>query len=578
MKSFNIKLYMLSATGLFLLFSSSCKRDFLEKPNGSDVTIDTIFSSKIKAETFLWNVYGTYMPNGFSNDWNIRDGMQAGMLMAASDEGDIYDSWPGPNSHNEGNWGPQGNNEDEFGSHYKGIRNASIFLENVDRVPDISATEKDQMKAEAIFLRALQYAELVKRYGGVPLVDKKLEATGSIKIPRSTYEECVNFIVKSCDEVIASSIPDSYPTGWRGRINRGAALALKSRVLLYAASPLSNGAPYLPDPNNLTGYGSYDERRWVEAAKASKAVLDWAAANGVSLVKSNPDAGVNYESAISQQDNPEIILANKSHGPWGDWSPMFQQFVMPRGIYGGWYGNGVTLQMAQMYQTATGEDQNWPAEGSYQELMQKMQQMEPRFQQSVAYSGSKWNDEIGTISFYKKNDGAWSLYAPLNGVGYMKKFLTRGNWGDEYNQWIIFRLAEFYLNYAEALNEHSAMDPASYDALNMIRERAGMPRITSADPNYNSQEKLRKAIRRERAVELAFEEHRFFDVRRWKIAGDEGVMKGKMWGLNLYEQPNGSMIYKMESFESRVWQDKMYVYPMPQTEIDKGYVTQTPGW
>ncbi len=563
--------------GMSILLTA-CDSEFLGKPESNDVTINDIFSERARAEPFLWESYRTCMPLGFPIDWGSHNGMYASMLMAASDEGDVYDTWPSSNDHNTGVWGPTDNREDNFGAHYKGIRNATIFLENIDMVQDIPQSEKDQMKGEALVLRALQYHELMKRYGAVPLVDQVLTSSGDIMLPRSTYQECVDFIVQSCDQA-AAVLPDSYPSNFTGRITKGVALALKARVLLYAASPLHNtSTPYLPGNPELTGYGNFDDSRWMTSANANKAVLDWAAAAGVSLVTASPDPGVNYQNAVEAQGNTEMILFNQSNGWWGAWDPMFQQFVMPRGIYGGWYGHGVTFQHAQHYSTIDGNDQVWPEEGPRSEFLQKMEELEPRFQYSVFYSGSKWNDEIGVRNFYQNNNGGWSDGAPVNGVGYMKKFLGRGNWGGGQFNWIVFRLAEFYLNYAEALNEASPMHADVYWALNVIRDRAGIPHISPNDSRYNSQEKLRDAIRRERAVELAFEEHRFFDVRRWRIAGEDGVMRGQMWGLNIYQLNDGEFIYRKEPFETRVWDDKMYLYPLPQQEIDKGYLVQNPGW
>jgi hypothetical protein len=557
---------------------ASCDQDFLEKPDSSDVTIDTIFSTRLKAETFLWETYKTCVPVGFPFDWGYHNGMYASMLVGACDEGDVYDSWPGSNSHNTGGWSAVSNNEDQLGAHYKGIRNANIFMANIERVTEISAEEVARYRAEANVLRALQHAELLKRYGGIPIVDHVLTSSGTVKIPRNTYEESVDFIVNSCDEA-AAVLPDNYPTQFRGRITKGAALALKGRVLLYAASELHNtNDPYMTDHRELTGYPSYSADRWQRAANANKDLLDWAANAGVTLVKTEADAGKNYEIAVTEPDNSEIILGNKASGWWGAWSPMYQQFAMPRGVYGGWYGHGVTLQHAMRYQTVAGNDQVWPDEGTESEYLQKMQELEPRFQQSVFYSGSSWNTEYGTLKFYQKKDGTWFGNAPLNGAGYMKKFLTRLNWGGGQLNWPVFRLAEFYLNYAEALNEATPLAAAAFDAVNEVRLRAGLPAISSADPRYDTQDELRQAIRRERAVELAFEEHRFFDVRRWKIAEQEGVMKGSMWELNLYEQPDNSIRYKKEVFESRVWENKMYLYPFPQSEIDKRYLIQNPGW
>lgn len=557
---------------------SSCEKEFLEKPESNDVTIDEVFSERIKAEPFLWETYRTSIPVGFPYEWDRHNGMYASMLMGASDEGDVFDSWTGSNNHNSGNVSTDYTGEDDFHTHYKGIRNANIFLANIDQVSDIPEKEKEQMKAEAIFLRALQYEDLIKRYGAVPIVDTVLSIKGEILLPRNTYEECVEFIVKSCDEA-AAVLPDSYPPNFTGRITKGAALALKGRVLLYAASPLHNtNIPYMEAKRELTGYPSFDPQRWQRAADANKAVLDWAESAGVSLVTASADPAENYRNAIEQLQNSEIILANQAHGWWGASWPMMGQFVMPRGVYGGWFGHGVTLEHAQKYYTQDGTDQTWPEEGSRSEFMEKMQEMEPRFQYSVLYSGAKWNDEIGVLNFFKTKDGAWSSNAPVNGVGYMRKFLVKGNWGGGQFSWTIFRLAEFYLNYAEALNEVSPLDQKAIDALNVIRRRAGIPEIDSNDPRYGTQEELRKAIWRERAVELAFEEHRFFDVRRWMIADQEGVMKGAFHGLNLYEQADGSFIYKKEPFETRVWDNKLYLYPIPQEEIDKGYIQQNPGW
>lgn len=565
---------------LMVVVLGACNKDFLEKPDSSDVTIDTIFSERIKAETFLWETYATTIPSGLPKDWGRWEGVQnASMLMAASDEGDVYDDWPGSNTFNNGVWGPQNNPEDGFGHHYKGIRNANIFLANIDRVVDISEEERAQMRAEAIFLRALQHAELLKRYGGIPIVDHVLQSDGDVKLPRNTYAECVDFIVASCDAA-AQSLPDIYPSSFLGRATKGAALALKSRVLLYAASPLSNSVtPYHSEGREYTGYTDYDIERWRLAADAAKAVLDWAAGAGaIRLVTNAADPGEAYETAVTQPDNMEVILANKSESWWGPWWPMLFQFAMPRGIYEGWYGHGVTLQHAQRYYTQEGNDQTWPTEGTYEEFLNKMGEMEPRFQRSVFYSGSKWNDDYGVRHFYRRSNGSWTEHAPVNGVGYMKKFLGRFNWDGGRLNWPVFRLAEFYLNYAEALNEFSATDGQSYQALNEVRRRAGIPEASAGDSRYGSQDKLREAIRRERAIELAFEEHRYWDVRRWMIADQDGVMRGNMWGLNLYEQADGHIIYRKEVFETRVWENKMYRYPIPQGEIDKGYMSQTPGW
>ncbi|UII24877.1 RagB/SusD family nutrient uptake outer membrane protein [Fulvivirga maritima] len=562
---------------LMLLLHGACNDDFLEKPESNDVTRDEIFSERIKALPFLWETYRTCVPLGFPYQWDRHNGMYASMMVGACDEGDVTASWTGSNNHNVGNVTPGYNGEDEFNQHFKGIRNANIFIENVDQVPDIPDGEKQELKAEARVLRALQVFDLMIRYGGVPIVTTVLSGDGDMYLPRDSYADCVQFIVDECDAASAI-LPNDYPSNYTGRVTKGVALALKARTLLYAASPLYNTAtPYLSENRALTGYESYDEGRWKLAADANEAVLNWADQQGYHLIEEYDDPAENYKEAIETPQNAEIIFANQMNGWWST-GYLFFQAVMPTGIYTGWYGHGITLEHASKYYTTDGEDQSWPDSGPQSEFLEKMHAMEPRFQYSVMYSGSAFNDNIGVVNFYRRNDGSWSTNAPVNGVGYMKKFITKASSSGGQFNWTVFRLAEFYLNYAEALNESSPMDSRVFDAVNAIRRRAGIPEISSADPRYNSQDKLREAIRRERAIELAFEEHRFFDVRRWMIADQEGVMRGDFHGLNLYEQEDGSFIYRKEAFEERVWQNKLYLYPFPQTEIDKGYIVQNPGW
>lgn len=561
-----------SLLALFLMCSLlfSCQEDFLGKPMSSDVTIDTIFNSRIKAETFLWNVYASCVPMGFTYQYGGDNApLWGAMLMACSDEGKSNMRTAGSNSINVGNWGPTNPVEDNFTWHYKGIRNANIFLENIDRVGDIPDVTKKAMKAEASVLKALMYYDMFKRYGGVPIVDKSLSGSDTLMIPRNTVEEVVNYIVKKCDDAIPS-LPDSYESNARGRITKGAALALKSRTLLFAASPLFNNVtPYLPtNEPKLVCYGNADQNRWKLAADASKAVLDWAAANGCSLV-TNVDPGMAYETACAQNDNSEIILANKSRGKFvGSYSSLFGQVLLPSSIYDSWAGEYVTLNFARFYSKKDGTDQTWPETGTYADYIQRANEMEPRFQQSVYASGTKWNNEVGI-----KN------YKSLKGIGWMRKFFTRSQMNGTFINWPVFRLAEFYLNYAEALNEYSSMDQAAYDAVNVIRSRAGLPAILKSDPRYNTKENFRQAIRRERAVELAFEEHRLFDVRRWLIADEEGVMAGNFYGYMFNQSADKKNVsYSKFIFENRLWEKKMYLYPFPQTEIDKKYMTQNPGW
>lgn len=566
-------------SGALYFMTFSCKKGFLEKPPSVDITEDTVFSRITNAETFLWSTYASAIPSGFPTGWgaDVSGGIVAGVLAAASDEGDIADSWPGANRFNEGQWNGNDNPEDDFNTHYRAIRRTNIFMERIEGVPGAEAAYKSQLKAEAQFLRALQYFELVKRYGGVPIVNKRLLNSDELKLPRNTLKECINFIVSDCEAALPALLANQ--TGFlRGRIHKGAALALRSRVLLYAASPLFNtDQPYTTASAELTPMicmGDKDDTRWKKAADAAKDLLDWAAAGNSRLIT---DQGIenNYEYAWSQPDNAEVILANKANGWWGIYSDYFN-FTMPPGVYGGWYGVSVPFNFIKYYEKRTGGPQTWPESGD--NINQLYAELDPRFRQSIGYNGAKWNDETGNLQVYVKPDGKPAAHGGDRGGGqWIRKFLPQAvNWssyGTTLN-WPVFRLAEFYLNYAEALNEAQGPVQEVSDAVNEVRKRSGMPLLAGL-----GKDAMRQAIRNERTVELAFEEHRFWDVRRWKIAGADGVMKGKMYGLRL-KPITGNTTFHFDKvvFEERVWEDKMYLYPFPNNEVYKQYLVQNPGW
>ena len=590
-----MKRILIISTCLLLVSTifNSCKK-YLEKPVSSDVTVDVVFGSREKTEQFLWNVYGTASIFEFPFYWDAVDpgynhyGSLYTLVAAASDEADSYATYTGAHNINVGNWGPNLTHWYEFDSDfpYKGIRNANIFIENVDKAP-FADNEKAAMKAEAIFLRALMHFDLMQRLGGIVITDKVLKVTSagdipSVSAPRNSYAETVDFIVKSCDNA-AKDLPNVYNSSFRGRIVKGAAYALKSRVLLYAASPLFNSnEPYIPvaDPalRAMVGYSDgYKEERWKIAADASKKVLDWAESESgwCSLYQGKDNPIDRYEEIFINPNVNEIILDAGLMGT--NTTNYFVRFMTPGTVVYG--GNdpvniGVTFNFTKFYQKADGTEQVWDETPGvaypYAQYQKKLGELDPRFQASVFQSGAEWSRGTGTkYHFYEQGSKQLNLY---NGVGFLRKFVKGVfNGSSPAPRWITFRLAEFYLNYAEALNESNGSAADIIAALNKVRNRVNMPSVT-----YTNKEDMREFIRRERGVELAFEEHRYFDVRRWKIAGKEGVMKGGMYGLKLYAGTPAT--YKLEKFEDRVWEDKMYLYPFKQKEADLGYIIQNPGW
>ena len=575
-----------------LILLPSCEEmmgDFLEKAPGVDVTEDTIFSSQVQVETF---VAGTYRYGIHSilprNERNYTGLPRYTTTSIATDESESAVTWPGLQTWNVADVTPDNCSDNEdlrwtaSALRFVAIRRANILLARIDQVNGLDPAYVSQVKGEAKFIRALNYFELLKRYGGVPIVDKKFELTDDFNVPRSTVKEVVDFIIKDCDDAIAL-LPDVYPSNYRGRATKGAALMMKSRTLLYAASPLFNTAtPYLsmddPANNTLICYGNYDGSRWQAAADAAKAVIDWAPSEGIALI-TNQGTDKNYKYIFEVNDNSEIILASKPSGtrtitqwPWTG--------LMPQRFYSGTWGMGytMTLNFLKKYEKQDGTAQTWDPVGGT-DLIQKYNELDLRFKQTCAIVGSNWNSDIALVSSYIKQDGK---NAPHNDGNVCGQWITkhiprtlRQSANSAMPNDIIFRLAEAYLNYAEALNEAQGPVPAAYAAVNIIRARSGQPDLP---PGLNKEE-FRERVRNERAIELFDEDHRLWDIRRWMIAEQDGVMQGNFYGLKIYENPAPpDFRYEVYKFETRLWNRRMYLHPFRRDEVLKGYLIQNPGY
>lgn len=566
--------------GLISLLVPSCEDmmgDYLEKPPSVDVTEDTIFSSQINAERFLMGIYreGVYsdMP-----EWSDRDGWDSDFKIGFSDEGKQVASWYNSVAYNRGNisntWNPL---DSRWSWRWRALRAINIFLDRIDDVPDASQEYKDQARGQALFIRGMSYLELFKRYGGVPIVDRRFDSSDfeSFYIPRSTVEETVNFIIKDAEEA-SSLLPNTWPPQYTGKATKGAALMLKARTLLYAASPLSNtDTPPLTlpgDDNELICYGNYDVNRWKKAADAAKDVIDWAPNAGVRLLTGSDRS---YQDTWEVPDNDEVIFSPKLYAQeQGYWSSTFKSLNNFYLIQGGVM---ITQNFVEKYETKDGNPQPWDRLNGGNNLTQIYENMDPRFKQSVAYNGSYWNVDFPVLWFYE--GGVPDNQPPRVGnlTGYwIRKWvpttLTRTR--PAYINWHWARLGEAYLNYAEALNEYQGPVPEAYQAVNTIRERVGMPDLP---PNL-TQSEFREKVRNERAVELAFEDHRLWDLMRWCIA--EETLNAPMYGIKIYKlpEPDTEFRYEYYIFEERTWKKPMYRLPFNQNEIDKGYLIQNPGW
>jgi starch-binding outer membrane protein, SusD/RagB family len=645
MKRFNILLLLSAVT---IIYTGLSCRKILEQPDGSIITVDSVFNNPDNAMRALYTTYATCVVNGFitgDGGSGLSDAACFdGLLLAACDEGDQYGTGGRANAFNAGTWGSSNQDEFAIGRVTQGIRNACIFLDNVDKVPFINtgATNwtpqlKAQTEAEAKMLRAMMHYQMMIRYGGIPIINKTPEvvivdkdgintATVTPSSYRQSLKRVVQFIVNQCDEA-AVNLPDAYPSSELGRVTKGGALALKAATLLYAASPLVNTAtPVVSNgADSLLCMGNADVNRWTEAAAASKAVIDWATANGYALLDDatlGKSESYNYATgAVLDPRNKEVIWFDHSHGQQAGGANMVR-WTCP--IYFAWgnVAHGMPINFVKYYRNTAGTDVTIPTDGTYPQLKAILKNMEPRFHATAWWPGSLYTN-TGLMNAFGGADTAKFLYkqggingnfvqtgagTALIGMGvpngfHVKKFtnLVNASNGTLNAYWPIFRLTEFYLNYAEALNEVNPADPNIFTSLNVIRRRGGLPDLAAGNVTYNdiagNQEKIRQYVRRERGIELYGEERRFFDVRRWKIAGNDGVMKGEFQKIYLYENGTGSYVppttamtpaqrlandnklsYKIERFENRVWEDKMYFYPFPQTEVNKGFLMQNPGW
>ncbi|MFD2934745.1 RagB/SusD family nutrient uptake outer membrane protein [Spirosoma flavum] len=565
--------------GVLCLAVSACDKpisEFLDKAPGVDVTESTIFSSRPQLETFIAGTYRIGLHSIFTyNDANLIPTSRTFCINAPiTDEAECEATFMHPEQWNAGNVTSAttlvANEDYRYFIRWTAIRDCNIILEWLNDVPNLDETYKNQVIGEVKFIRALNYSEMLKRYGGVPIIDKRFLLTDNFRVKRNTIEEVVNFIVKDCDDAVAK-LPATYTSNFRGRVTKTAAQMLKSRTLLYAASPLFNTAtPYLSlgADNKLICYGNQDNNRWQLAADAAKAVLDLAPAGNFALIT---DKGVdkNYKFAWEQNDNAEIVLAEKTYPsrartqfPWYGQQPV--------SIVGAWGGISVIHNFVRKYEKKDGTPQTWPGGN---DLMQKYSELDPRFAQTVGYNGSYYDKDAPLLETFQGGRHA----TDCDGGAWLKKLLPdalSASAGAVPNG-IVFRLAEAYLNYAEALNEAQGPVPAAYDAVNTIRQRSGMPKL----PTGLTKEQFRDRVRNERDIELAFEDHRLYDIRRWKIAENDGVMQGLFYGLKI-TKITGSTEFKYEPyvFETRTFLPRMYLHPFLNTEVYKGYLVQNPGY
>jgi starch-binding outer membrane protein, SusD/RagB family len=541
---------------LALLAFSVSNCNYLDYDETSFNRKNDIFNDFNRSKNFLTAIY-SYLPT----DFNSIDGA---MRASASDEAEHVSDISNIQRFNEGRYSALQPVDNVWGNMYSGIRAVNMFLTETEGQifpEDKYNNDYNQVISqfnnypyEARFLRAFFYFELIKRYKNVPLVTKVLTPEEAINAPQSSFNEVVDYIVKECNE-ISQVLPVSYANfsseAETGRATKGAAQALKARVLLYAASPLHNSE------NNIS--------LWINAATAAKSVIDL---NRYTLEPI-------YANIVNNYKSTELIFERREGASNG-----FERRNFPIGFEGGNTGTCPTQNLVDAYDMKntglpitnplSGYNPNNPYSGR-----------DPRLQSTIIVNGSTWKEKI-VGSFIGGSNGKPIINATKTGY-YLKKYVIEAinllptNTTTREHTWVLFRFGEILLNYAEAMNEAYGPENAStqgmsaLQAVNMLRLRAGMPNI----PSGLTQSQFREKLRNERQVELAFEDHRFWDIRRWKI----GQQTKDIYQMEIKPGVSGGFIFEKKILEVRSFEEHMNLYPIPQAEINKNKnLNQNIGW
>lgn len=557
----NWAIVAISALSIF----SACD-DFLDTKGDIYLTPEMLETQYEQMFSLGYKAY-TNVVNGFTMIDN-------NLFAAVSDEAQNVTPVSETQRFNEGSWSAYYNPDDYYSKAYEGIHDVNYYLENSVNYVKILALNRDTMNAtgltqyqtdvkncnwlrnEAKALRAYYYFELMKRYGGVPLITRTYGLNEDANLPRESVDNIVKAIVKDIDEVKDELVVNWKSVGFsdmEGRITKGAALSIKARTLLYAASPLFN-----PD-NNL--------EKWAAAAQACYDIID------MNEYKLHTSYASLFTTKITNTSKETIWAIRMGQ------TNAFERANYPIGTPGGATGICPSQNLVSAYEYKTDSDPDNPYEG-----------LDPRFGFSIVYNNSQWNGRTIEIWAGGQDDPVKLKTSPTG--YYLKKFLNENqnlvNDAKEIRSWIVFRYAETLLNYAEAMNEAYGPDndPKGYgktarEAVNEVRNRSGV-RMPAVEVPIGDIAAMRKAIKHERRIELAFEDHRYWDLKRWDDAKD--VLNEPIRGVKVTRKvENEHPIFSYNEYEvsKRVFvAPKMNLYPIPQSEIVKSgnVLVQNPNW
>jgi hypothetical protein len=556
-----------------LLILTSCEKS-LDRDIITNLSEEQVTSSYDFTRSRLSAIYGD-LPEGFTE-------IDGAMISSASDESEHTMETSSIQKFNTGAWNAYDNPDGLWNKYYQGIRKANLFLESADKVnldafkldPAQQAVYENRLaeikrwKYEARFLRAFFHAELVKRYAGVPIVTRVFSLEDDAQgIQRNTLAECIDFIAGECDSA-AAVLPLTYGTTDLGRVTRGAALALKSRILLYAASDLFNNTSWaggFAQPQLISMPAGDRSLRWKAAADAAKAVIDLAG-TGYALHSG-------YAALFKTFNSSEIILTRRS-GP----ANAFEKASYPIGYDLGQSGTTPSQNLVDAYEVKVSSTVSIPFDWNNPvHAANPYANRDPRLGFTVLLNNTTFKGRP-VESWTGGLDGKGKEQATKTGY-YLRKYVDESvnllTNTTSVHSWILIRLPEIYLNYAEALNEYSPGHSDVKIYVDRIRARTGvaMPGIASS----LSQADAREAIRRERRIEFAFEGHRIWDLRRWMQG--PGYLDVPLKGVNIVKTGTNSFTYTPVQVEERTFQPKMYLYPIPQQELQKAKsLVQNPLW
>ncbi|RZK60773.1 MAG: RagB/SusD family nutrient uptake outer membrane protein [Pedobacter sp.] len=585
-----------------LLMVVSCKKDPLDQTPDGKITLEEVFTDKDRTEAYLSTAYSR-IPDYF---WKYSFfAFLAGVTDEAKDSdvgnnaGNIASFWNTGSLSLSTNpleaYGGQGKGISRYVTYWSGIRDCNVFLANIPKAAVANEDYRKRFTAEAKVLRSFYYLELIKQFGGMPIVDKPFEVTFDYtSLKRPTFQECVNFIVKNCDEAIAEP---QFPLRItleteRGRFTKAVAYAIKSQALLYNASPLWN-------PTN-------DMAKWTASANASKEAIAALAATGQFALNANYGNYFLNQSDLSPSpgDKETIFEINEpSNGTFSVINSipskpgMFKAGSCPsqelvdaydmqiNPIAGGIAGEPAILGYSDADHLQPIINNSGPGPASGYARARPYVGRDPRFYATVWFNGAQYDNINGAIHTIETFQGGADqlIKNPPNRANthtgyYLRKFIDpRIQSNQPHNsRWKKYRLAEIYLNLAEAENEVNGPTAAAYAAVNVVRNRAQMPNL----PAGLDKDQFRIRVRRERRVEFAMEEHRFWDVRRWKILDQTDKV---VTGMEIIKDPvTGVFTYNRFVTERRnAWTDKYLIFPIPLGEasiIPDFDLHQNPGW